>query len=164
MFCKTHYSITFMSVGFLLFVFLPAASGYRPKTVFQKITTEERFSTFNSLLQNNSLVRRAILYWNTTVFAPTNEAFASYKGFIYNDLVYYHVSNELKSLKMIFNSNNIQTLADDYPPLWVSRIDGDIYINNAKIVTEHSDYFSRASGGFYNHNQVCLLSKILINI
>ncbi|XP_045466208.1 fasciclin-1-like [Harmonia axyridis] len=150
---KASCSKSLILASLVLSCVFTSGSAYRSKTVFQRISTEERFSTFNSLLQNNSLAKRAILYWNTTVFVPTNEAFEKYKGAFYNDIIYYHMSSELKSLRMIFESNDIQTLADGYPPLWVSRIEGEIYINNAKIDAEQSDYFSRASGGFYNHNQ-----------
>ncbi|XP_044764237.1 fasciclin-1-like [Coccinella septempunctata] len=150
---KPRFSLRFLLICATIFSNSLSGDAFRQKTVFQRISTEEKFSTFNSLLQNSSLVRRAIIYWNTTVFVPTNEAFAKFKGALYNDIVYYHVSNELKSLRMIFESNNIQTLADGYPPLWVSRIDSDIFINNAKIDAEQSDYYSRASGGFYNYNQ-----------
>ncbi|KAL3270620.1 hypothetical protein HHI36_021154 [Cryptolaemus montrouzieri] len=141
---------------FLVFsiIILDVKGAYKRHSVFQKLTTEERLSTFGSLVQNNSLARRAILYWNVTVFAPKNEVFQKFNGYFPTELVYYHVSNELKSLKNIFETNHLHTLADGYPPLWISKIDYDVYVNNAKILANESDFYSRVAGGFYNNNQV----------
>ncbi|KAK9886457.1 hypothetical protein WA026_016740 [Henosepilachna vigintioctopunctata] len=137
----------------VLYLCAIADSVYKPKTVFQKITTNKSFSILSSLVQNSSLARRAILYWNTTVFAPKNEVFEKFNGYFGSDLVYYHITNEEKSLTKIFESSYLHTLADTFPPLWVSKIDGNIYINNAKIIMEESNYFSRPPGGYYNFNQ-----------
>ncbi|KAF5296314.1 hypothetical protein FQA39_LY12531 [Lamprigera yunnana] len=110
-------------------------------TIYQKIRQTPKLTQFLALLEANRPAKLNLQYGEMTVFAPTNEAFEWYSGGLLNDLVNYHMVWYAKQTKNLENGFLI-TVLDENPPLWVTKTDDEIYINNARIVQDLSDYAS----------------------
>lgn len=73
-----------------------------------------------------------------------------------SDLIFYHMSYEYKTLDLLNKTNSLSSVILENPPLWISRRDRDIFINNAKIIPEKSNYITRSRTGDSGKEQVNL--------
>lgn len=119
------------------------------------IQQDLELSGFNSLVKSNRLAQQYLNYNELTVFVPDNEAFRKYKGEIIEDMVLYHMTFEMKSLQNLnTTTNSLTTVHQAYPPLWISRSRGEIYVNNAKIIQSQSNLSSRIKHEEFGKQQV----------
>nr|XP_012225914.1 PREDICTED: fasciclin-1 isoform X6 [Linepithema humile] len=107
-----------------------------------KIRDDSNLSQFYQLLEGNQVANTTLSYRHVTVFAPTNRAFQKYSGNTKN-LVLYHISN--RPLKIEVLPPSISSELEGNPPLWITKTkDGtEVYINNAKILMEYSNFVSK---------------------
>lgn len=90
------------------------------------------------------MAKQYLSYNELTVFVPDNKAFRTYKGEILEDMALYHMTFQMKSLEDLNSTTNYLTpVVDEFPPLWITRSQGDIYVNNAKIIRRQSNDLSR---------------------
>ncbi|XP_050456093.1 fasciclin-1 isoform X2 [Cataglyphis hispanica] len=113
-------------------------------TMDAKIRDDSNLSQFYQLLEASQVANTTLTYRHVTVFAPTNRAFQEYNGSIKN-LVLYHMSNRPLTIEELRDS--ISSELEGNPPLWITRTPGkyttDVYINNAKILLEQSNFQSK---------------------
>ncbi|KYQ53713.1 Fasciclin-1 [Trachymyrmex zeteki] len=99
---------------------------------------------FYQLLEASQVANTTLTYRHVTVFAPTNRAFQKYNGSTKN-LVLYHMSNRPLTIEELRDS--ISSELEGNPPLWITRRPGkygvDVYINNAMILLEQSNFQSK---------------------
>lgn len=93
-------------------------------------------------------------YEPITVFVPQNEAFDQYEGDTDSDLAFYHMSFEVKTLELLETTNVLYSAKLNNPPLWITKVNDDIYVNSAKILQDRSNYVSRSFSGHMGHQQV----------
>lgn len=110
---------------------------------------------FNSIVQMSRLAKQYLNYNEVTVFVPDNEAFRNYQGEILEDMALYHITFEMKSLQALNTTTNRLTLVlEEFPPLWITRSRGEIYVNNAKVIQGQSNYLSRIRHQEFGKQQV----------
>ncbi|XP_011865961.1 PREDICTED: fasciclin-1 isoform X1 [Vollenhovia emeryi] len=113
-------------------------------TMDAKIRDDSDLSQFYQLLEASQVANTTLTYRHVTVFAPTNRAFQKYNGSLKN-LVLYHMSNRPLTIEELRDS--ISSELEGNPPLWITRRPGkygvDVYINNAKILLEQSNFQSK---------------------
>lgn len=113
-------------------------------TMDAKIRDDSDLSQFYQLLEASQVANTTLTYRHVTVFAPTNRAFQKYGGNLKN-LVLYHMSNRPLTIEELRDS--ISSELEGNPPLWITRTPGkysvDVYINNAKILLEQSNFQSK---------------------
>ncbi|XP_046393705.1 fasciclin-1 isoform X3 [Ischnura elegans] len=137
-------------------------SAAHKKTVDQKLREESTLSTFSNLIHNNLIANHTFEVRQATIFAPTNDAFDRYPKDIEGNVVLYHMTNLAQTLDQLKDS--LSSELDGNPPLWVTRQkspDGkeDIYINNAKIIRDRSNYLAKNT---HSKNQVLhVLDEVL---
>lgn len=113
-------------------------------TMDAKIRDDSDLSQFYQLLEASQVANTTLTYRHVTVFAPTNRAFQKYSGTTKN-LVLYHMSNSPKTIENLGDS--ISSELEGNPPLWVTKKPGsqEVYINNAKILMERSNFQSKVT-------------------
>lgn len=113
-------------------------------TMDAKIRDDSDLSQFYQLLEASQVANTTLTYRHVTVFAPTNRAFQKYNGSTKN-LVLYHMSNRPLTIEELRDS--ISSELEGNPPLWITRRPGkygvEVYINNAKILLEQSNFQSK---------------------
>lgn len=113
-------------------------------TMDAKIRDDSDLSQFYQLLEASQVANTTLAYRHVTVFAPTNRAFQKYNRSTKN-LVLYHMSNQPLTIEELRDS--ISSELEGNPPLWITRTPGrygmDVYINNAKILLEQSNFQSK---------------------
>ncbi|XP_011341884.1 fasciclin-1 isoform X3 [Ooceraea biroi] len=113
-------------------------------TMDAKIRDDSDLSQFYQLLEASHVANTTLTYRHVTVFAPTNRAFQKYNGSTKN-LVLYHMSNRPQTIEDLRES--ISSELEGNPPLWITRKQGpygvEVYINNAKILLEQSNFQSK---------------------
>ncbi|XP_046142475.1 fasciclin-1 isoform X3 [Osmia bicornis bicornis] len=132
---------------FTVILLIAAATGISTsQTMDAKIRDDSDLSQFYQLLEASQVANNTLAYRHVTVFAPTNRAFQKHKGSTKN-LVLYHMSNFPKTIENLGDS--ISSELEGNPPLWVTRRSGthgeDVYINNAKIIVERSNFQSKVT-------------------
>ncbi|KAJ8967028.1 hypothetical protein NQ314_003145 [Rhamnusium bicolor] len=125
----------------------------RYKSIYQKIQ-ETQHSDFNALIRTNRAARLNLHYEPLTVFVPENKAFDNYNKDLDSSLAFYHMSYEVKTLTLLRTTNSMSTVDLDNPPLWFTKVNKDIYVNNAKILGNNSNYMSRGRNGDMGKQQV----------
>lgn len=132
----------------ILVVINPRVTDAAYSTVEAKIRDDADLSQFYHLLESNQVANNTLMFAQVTVFAPTNKAFQKYPGST-DGLVLYHMSNYAQTTDE-FRTPMLSELTGS-PPLWVTRKTGsyrpDIYINNAKILMDRSNYQSTIRTG-----------------
>ncbi|CAG9834633.1 unnamed protein product [Diabrotica balteata] len=126
----------------------------RYKTIYQKIQQEPIYSKFNQLIHTNRAAKLNLHYEQLTVFVPENWAFRHSEVEYNSDLAFYHMSFEIKSLEMLNRTNSLSTVILENPPLWITHINGELYINNAKVLKNKSDYLARSRNGDMGKQQI----------
>lgn len=119
---------------------LTTGKSWKP-TIYQKIRQTPKLGQFLALLEINRSSKLNLQYGELTVFAPTNEAFEWYSGGQLSDVINYHMvwyAKETKDLEEGF----LTTVAEENPPVWITKLEDEIYVNNARIIPELSDYLS----------------------
>nr|XP_050866123.1 fasciclin-1 isoform X4 [Vespula vulgaris] len=114
-------------------------------TMEARIYDDADLSQFYQLLETSQVANNTLTYRHVTVFAPTNRAFQKYNGSKSN-LVLYHMSNLPLTIERLGLS--VSSELDGNPPLWVTRKPGptgeeEVFINNAKILKQHSNFQSK---------------------
>ncbi|GFG33414.1 hypothetical protein Cfor_04085, partial [Coptotermes formosanus] len=96
---------------------------------------------FYSLLENSAIANNTLQYRQVTLFAPTNLAFQKYTG-SKDDLILYHMTNLAKPLDQL--GGYVSSELEGNPPIWITRTKERykdvLYVNNARILRERSDY------------------------
>lgn len=101
-------------------------------------------SGFKSIVDMNKLAKQYLNYNELTAFVPTNEAFRKYRGEILKDLALYHITFKIKPIETLnTTTNSLTPVIEEYPPLWITRVGGEIYVNNAKIIQQQWNYLLR---------------------
>ncbi|XP_078040746.1 fasciclin 1 Fas1 domain-containing isoform X2 [Augochlora pura] len=136
------------SFAVVLVIFAAATGTHATQTMDAKIRDDPDLSQFYHLLEASHVANFTLMYRHVTVFAPTNRAFQKYNGTLKN-LVLYHMSNLPKTLENLGES--ISSEFEGNPPLWVTRKQTargeEVYINNAKILTDQSNFESKVNVG-----------------
>lgn len=122
----------------LTFVLLAHAEDIS-STILERIINSDEYSTFNHLLQKTNYANLAIFTTNVTVFVPDDEAFSKCDGKLSHQILYSHVVFEAKTLNSLQDGERLLTSRRS-PPLWVTKNSGGVFVNNARILTEESDY------------------------
>ncbi|XP_063216884.1 fasciclin-1 isoform X2 [Bacillus rossius redtenbacheri] len=120
----------------------------RNYTVEQKIRDDSDLSQFYSLLENSPEANLTLWFRQVTVFVPTNQAFQKRPVKDRADSVLYHMTNLALTLDELQSS--VFSELEGNPPLWITKRRGqhrdDIYVNNARVIPERSNYVQ------HNHN------------
>ncbi|XP_076379122.1 fasciclin 1 Fas1 domain-containing isoform X2 [Megalopta genalis] len=136
------------SFAVVLVILVAATETHATQTMDAKIRDDPDLSQFYHLLEASHVANVTLMYRHVTVFAPTNRAFQKYNGTLKN-LVLYHMSNLPKTLENLGES--ISSEFEGNPPLWVTRKQTargeEVYINNAKILTDQSNFESKGNVG-----------------
>lgn len=116
-------------------------------------------------MQLSRLAKQYLGYNELTVFVPDNEAFRKFRGELTNDMALYHMTFEMKSLQTLNTSTNSVTPAlKEFPPIWITRTQGDIYVNNAKLIKRQSNYLSRIRNEDFGKQQVNILFNLYYQV
>uniref|UniRef100_A0A146LUE9 Fasciclin-1 n=1 Tax=Lygus hesperus TaxID=30085 RepID=A0A146LUE9_LYGHE len=108
-------------------------ASHNGSTIESKISQAADLSQFYSMLEQNGLATATLKYMPVTVFAPLNSAFQHQKHPTEDpNLVLYHMANSPHPLNTL--GTTVNTMRTGNPPLWISRVDNDIYVNDAKIL------------------------------
>ncbi|KAF5281303.1 hypothetical protein FQR65_LT14764 [Abscondita terminalis] len=146
-----------------LFVFLliisVSAKHWKP-TIYQKIRQTPKFTQFLALLEANRPAKINLQYGEMTAFVPTNEAFEWYSGGLMNELVNYHLVWYAKRTKDL-ESGFLITVLDENPPIWITKLDDEIYVNNARLIPELSDYVSEISNAPNKQQVLHVIDEVL---
>lgn len=157
-------SITMAPKACILAILVLAVTGSTAtQTMDAKIRDDSDLSQFYQLLEASQVANTTLTYRHVTVFAPTNRAFQKYNGTTKN-LVLYHMSNFPKTIENLGDS--ISSELEGNPPLWVTRKASthgeEVYINNAKILTEQSNFQSKVSvGGDVKTQVLHIINEVL---
>lgn len=120
----------------------------RNHIVEHKIRDDPDLSEFYSLLENSAIANNTLQYRQVTLFAPINLAFQKYTG-SKDDLILYHMTNLAKRLKDL--DGYVSSELEANPPIWITRIKERnrevLYVNNARILQERSDYVQANNQG-----------------
>ncbi|CAG9770002.1 unnamed protein product [Ceutorhynchus assimilis] len=122
-------------------------SNYAQRSIYNKIKQEDEFQGFVGLIQHNRDATMDLIRHELTIFVPTNSAFENYPYPLHSDLAFYHMANESRTLKDLKTIQNISTIEDNFPKLWITKTDEGVFINNAKIIEFRSDYPGRTRNG-----------------
>lgn len=138
----------------LLLFLVVSLEGYNRKwvSVFQKISNDPELSQYAALVQENQKSRLSLHAASVTVFAPTNKAFQSFGGNLHSRLSAYHIVKGAKTLMDL--DGPLFPIAEEYPPVWVSKQNDDVYVNNAKVIRPLSNYQQRNHKDKYGQEQV----------
>ncbi|KAH8388654.1 hypothetical protein KR093_011727 [Drosophila rubida] len=97
---------------------------------------------FYSLLEQNPVANSTLTLRSCTIFVPTNEAFQRYKG---NAQVLYHMTTAAFSQSQLKTS--VPSDMEGNPPLYITNgRNGDIYVNNARIIPSLSVELTNREG------------------
>lgn len=129
---------------FLLHVvcFTEQGQFYRQQTVYQKLSQEKNLSDFYTKIQSSKDAKINLFYRSVTVLAPNNAAMQKFQGNM-DKTILYHLIHDSKSLEDISRRLSLTSVLSDAPPLWITKRQDDIYVNNAKIIGSSSDFLSR---------------------
>ncbi|CAH1165815.1 unnamed protein product [Phyllotreta striolata] len=129
-----------------VWIFLGAAVSSQ-STLTEKIQQDPAYAEFSSkILSNNKAAILKLHYEQLTVFVPENSAFPTGASYAPH-LIFYHTCYGYKPLGVLNTTQRLRTARPGNPPLWVTRRGEDIYINNARIIQDKSNYVSRTIGG-----------------
>ncbi|XP_034661750.1 fasciclin-1 isoform X10 [Drosophila subobscura] len=97
---------------------------------------------FYSQVEQNPIANATLTLRSCTIFVPTNEAFQRYKGNIH---VLYHISTSAFSKEQLPKS--VSSDMGGNPPLYITKNrNGDIYVNNARIIPSLSVEMTNREG------------------
>ncbi|XP_034130459.1 fasciclin-1 isoform X16 [Drosophila guanche] len=107
-----------------------------------KLRDDSELSQFYSQVEQNPIANATLTLRSCTIFVPTNEAFQRYKGNIH---VLYHISTSAFSKEQLPKS--VSSDMDGNPPLYITKNrNGDIYVNNARIIPSLSVEMTNREG------------------
>ncbi|XP_066589755.1 fasciclin-1 isoform X2 [Prorops nasuta] len=154
---------TAVLAGLALLVVLHGGLAVNHVTMDVKIRDDSDLSQFYQLLEASRVANNTLTYRHVTVFAPTNRAFQKYNGST-NNLVLYHMANLPQKIEQLGDS--ISSELEGNPPLWVTRRRGpygeELYINNAKIIRERSNFESKVKvNGDVKTQVLHIISEVL---
>ncbi|KAM7361182.1 fasciclin 1 Fas1 domain-containing isoform 4-T10 [Cochliomyia hominivorax] len=114
-----------------LFTFLLIAlPKFATSTILDKLRDDPDLSQFYSLLEQNPIANSTLSLRSCTLFVPTNEAFQRHHGTTY---VLYHMATVAMTQDQL--TKTIPSDMDGNPPLYITKNrNGDIYVNNARII------------------------------
>ncbi|XP_051171468.1 fasciclin-1 isoform X2 [Leptopilina boulardi] len=127
------------------FLFLIGIAGGQVSSegIKRKIEDDPDLSQFLQLLESNPVALSNLNYRHITVFASTNRAFQTYNGSTDHAVIPYHMTSSAYKINQLEHGNSINSEFDGNPPLWVTRRQhgkhDEVYINNAKILTDQSN-------------------------
>ncbi|XP_041447642.1 fasciclin-1 isoform X4 [Drosophila obscura] len=97
---------------------------------------------FYSQVEQNPIANATLTLRSCTLFVPTNEAFQRYKGNIH---VLYHITTAAFSKEQL--PKTVSSDMDGNPPLYITKNrNGDIYVNNARIIPSLSVEMTNREG------------------
>ncbi|XP_033244566.1 fasciclin-1 isoform X10 [Drosophila miranda] len=97
---------------------------------------------FYSQVEQNPIANATLTLRSCTIFVPTNEAFQRYKGSIH---VLYHITTAAFSKEQLPKS--VSSDMEGNPPLYITKNrNGDIYVNNARIIPSLSVEMTNREG------------------
>ncbi|KRF83544.1 fasciclin-1 isoform X5 [Drosophila novamexicana] len=95
-----------------------------------KLRDDSELSQFYSLLEQNPVANSTLSLRSCTIFVPTNEAFQRHKGPTH---VLYHITTAAFSKDQL--EKTVSSDMNGNPPLYITKSrNGDIYVNNARII------------------------------
>nr|XP_022903130.1 fasciclin-1-like [Onthophagus taurus] len=157
---KTQKMVSFTQ-SFFSIVVLTSVYSYPKLSILQKIRQDQNLTTFSKLLELTALSKNSLYYSEVTVFAATNEAFNKFPGKVNTNLTNYHMVYSVYKLNELIDGN-LESINADFPPLWVKKRDNEIYVNNAMILTEKSNYFAKNMPSRYGKDQILhLIDEVL---
>ncbi|XP_003736530.1 fasciclin-1 isoform X12 [Drosophila persimilis] len=107
-----------------------------------KLRDDSELSQFYSQVEQNPIANATLTLRSCTIFVPTNEAFQRYKGSIH---VLYHITTAAFSKEQLPKS--VSSDMDGNPPLYITKNrNGDIYVNNARIIPSLSVEMTNREG------------------
>ncbi|XP_062126783.1 fasciclin-1 isoform X8 [Drosophila sulfurigaster albostrigata] len=107
-----------------------------------KLRDDSELSQFYSLLEQNPVANATLALRSCTIFVPTNEAFQRYKG---TAQVLYHMTTAAFSQSQLKTS--VTSDMEGNPPLYITNgRNGDIYVNNARIIPSLSVELTNREG------------------
>ncbi|XP_034661754.1 fasciclin-1 isoform X14 [Drosophila subobscura] len=107
-----------------------------------KLRDDSELSQFYSQVEQNPIANATLTLRSCTIFVPTNEAFQRYKGNIH---VLYHISTSAFSKEQLPKS--VSSDMGGNPPLYITKNrNGDIYVNNARIIPSLSVEMTNREG------------------
>ncbi|XP_017962938.1 fasciclin-1 isoform X12 [Drosophila navojoa] len=119
-----------------------------------KLRDDSELSQFYSLLEQNPVANATLSLRSCTIFVPTNEAFQRHKGPTH---VLYHITTAA------FSKDQLEkTVSSDMagnPPLYITKSrNGDIYVNNARIIPSLSVELTNREG---NRQVMHIIDEVL---
>ncbi|XP_017874309.1 PREDICTED: fasciclin-1 isoform X9 [Drosophila arizonae] len=97
---------------------------------------------FYSLLEQNPVANATLSLRSCTIFVPTNEAFQRHKGPTH---VLYHITTAAFSKDQL--EKTVSSDMEGNPPLYITKSrNGDIYVNNARIIPSLSVELTNREG------------------
>ncbi|XP_017142954.1 fasciclin-1 isoform X15 [Drosophila miranda] len=107
-----------------------------------KLRDDSELSQFYSQVEQNPIANATLTLRSCTIFVPTNEAFQRYKGSIH---VLYHITTAAFSKEQLPKS--VSSDMEGNPPLYITKNrNGDIYVNNARIIPSLSVEMTNREG------------------
>ncbi|XP_041447653.1 fasciclin-1 isoform X15 [Drosophila obscura] len=107
-----------------------------------KLRDDSELSQFYSQVEQNPIANATLTLRSCTLFVPTNEAFQRYKGNIH---VLYHITTAAFSKEQL--PKTVSSDMDGNPPLYITKNrNGDIYVNNARIIPSLSVEMTNREG------------------
>ncbi|XP_032595690.1 fasciclin-1 isoform X8 [Drosophila grimshawi] len=107
-----------------------------------KLRDDSELSQFYSLLEQNPVANSTLSLRSCTIFVPTNEAFQRHKGPTH---VLYHITTAAFSKDQLEKA--VSSDMDGNPPLYITKNrNGDIYVNNARIIPSLSVELTNREG------------------
>ncbi|XP_023170244.2 fasciclin-1 isoform X5 [Drosophila hydei] len=107
-----------------------------------KLRDDSELSQFYSLLEQNPVANSTLSLRSCTIFVPTNEAFQRHKGPTH---VLYHITTAAFSKDQL--EKTVSSDMDGNPPLYITKSrNGDIYVNNARIIPSLSVELTNREG------------------
>ncbi|XP_016977798.1 fasciclin-1 isoform X2 [Drosophila rhopaloa] len=124
-----------LNAAALLLALLCAANAAEPDLA-DKLRNDSELSQFYSLLESDPIANSTLSLRSCTIFVPTNEAFQRYKSKTAH--VLYHITTEAYNQKSL--PNTVSSDMAGNPPLYITRnTNGDIFVNNARIIPSLSE-------------------------
>lgn len=135
--------VLIMCLPAFLFLIGIAAEHASSEGIKKKIEDDPDLSQFLNLLELNKVALSTLNLRPVTVFASTNRAFQSYNGSTDPSVIPYHMTTFPHKISQLEHASSLNSELDGNPPLWVTRrrhgkIE-EVYINNAKILTDKSN-------------------------
>ncbi|XP_017777397.1 PREDICTED: fasciclin-1-like [Nicrophorus vespilloides] len=121
--------------------------------MIQKLAFEKDLSQFYSMLVDNRYAKSSLSYRELTIFAPTNKAFKNFNGTITPNLVLYHVVPMARTLENLHEAS-LDPILEEHPPLWINNDGKNIFINNARLLFNASNFIIRTRADLYGKTQV----------